>query len=96
MHAIAGLPLAALFEEIDALETLQDVAFHDEAGDALEAFVLGHGCKKGLSGVRKGQGVAFAIAHDKYFSPTCSARTTTHSGVAYGWVACSQASSAGC
>jgi hypothetical protein len=39
-HAIAGFPLAALLENGDALEALQDVAFHDEAGDALETFVL--------------------------------------------------------
>jgi hypothetical protein len=43
LHAVASLPLAALLEQIDALEALEDVAFHDEAGDALEAFVLGHG-----------------------------------------------------
>lgn len=40
LHAIAHLPLAALFEQIDALEALQDVAFDDETGDALKAFVL--------------------------------------------------------
>jgi hypothetical protein len=40
LHAVADLPLAALLEQIDALEALQDVAFDDEAGGALEAFVL--------------------------------------------------------
>jgi hypothetical protein len=40
LHAIAGLPLAALAEEVDAFEALQDVAFDDQAGDALETFVL--------------------------------------------------------
>jgi hypothetical protein len=32
--------LAALLQEVDALEALEDVAFNDEAGDALETFVL--------------------------------------------------------
>jgi hypothetical protein len=40
LHAIAGLPEAALLEQINALETLQDIAFYDETGDALKAFVL--------------------------------------------------------
>jgi hypothetical protein len=40
LHAVAGLPLAALLQDIDALEALENVAFHDEAGDALEAFML--------------------------------------------------------
>jgi hypothetical protein len=40
LHAIAGLPEAALPEQINALKTLQDVAFDDETGDALKAFVL--------------------------------------------------------
>jgi hypothetical protein len=39
-HAVAGLPLTALLEDVDALEALQNVAFDDEAGDALETFVL--------------------------------------------------------
>jgi hypothetical protein len=38
--AVAGFPLAAFLEDRDALEALQDVAFHDETGDALETFVL--------------------------------------------------------
>jgi hypothetical protein len=42
-HAVAGFPLAALLEQVDALEALEDVAFHDETGGALEAFVLRHG-----------------------------------------------------
>jgi hypothetical protein len=40
LDAVADFPLAAFLEDFDALEALQDVAFHDEAGDALEAFVL--------------------------------------------------------
>jgi len=40
LNAIAGFPLAALFEQIDAFETLQNVALNDEAADTLEAFVL--------------------------------------------------------
>jgi hypothetical protein len=32
--------LVALAKEFDALEPLQDVAFHDETRGALEAFVL--------------------------------------------------------
>ena len=40
LHAVAGLPLAALLEQVDALEALEDVAFDDEAGGALETFVL--------------------------------------------------------
>jgi hypothetical protein len=40
LNAIAGFPLIALPEQVDPLETLQDVAFDDETGGALEAFVL--------------------------------------------------------
>jgi hypothetical protein len=40
LHAVACLPLAALPEQIDSLEALEDVAFDDETGDALEALVL--------------------------------------------------------
>jgi len=40
LDAVARFPLAAFLEDLDALEALQDVAFHDEAGDALETFVL--------------------------------------------------------
>jgi hypothetical protein len=40
LDAVAGLPLAALLEQINALEAFQDIAFNDEAGDALKAFVL--------------------------------------------------------
>jgi hypothetical protein len=39
-HAIAGLPLAALLEYIQALEALQDVAFNYQPGRTLETFVL--------------------------------------------------------
>ena len=38
--AVAVLPLALLLQEIDALEALENVAFNDEAGNALETFVL--------------------------------------------------------
>ena len=40
LHAITRLPLVALAEDLDALEALEDVAFDDEAGGALETFVL--------------------------------------------------------
>ena len=40
LHAIASFPLAALFEQIDAFETLQNIALNDETADTLEAFVL--------------------------------------------------------
>jgi len=40
LHAIAALPLSALFEEIDALEALQDVTFNDEAVGPLETLML--------------------------------------------------------
>jgi hypothetical protein len=40
LHAIASFPLAAFFEQIDAFETLQNVALNDETADTLEAFVL--------------------------------------------------------
>jgi len=40
LHAVAGFPLAALLQDVDALEALEDVAFDDEAGSALETFVL--------------------------------------------------------
>jgi hypothetical protein len=40
LNAIARLPLATFLEEINAFEAFQDVAFNDETGCALEAFVL--------------------------------------------------------
>jgi hypothetical protein len=40
LHAVTRLPLIALPKEIDALEALQYVAFDDEAGGALKAFML--------------------------------------------------------
>jgi len=40
LNAIAGFPLAALFQEIHALKALENVAFNDKAGNALETFVL--------------------------------------------------------
>mgnify|MGYP000877044701 CR=1 FL=1 len=39
-HAITGLPLAALAEELEALEALEDVAFDNDAGGALQAAML--------------------------------------------------------
>ena len=43
LHAVAGFPLATFFQNINALKALQNIAFDDETGGALEAFVLGHG-----------------------------------------------------
>jgi hypothetical protein len=43
LDAVAGLPLTTFLENIDALKALQNVAFDDETGGALEAFVLRHG-----------------------------------------------------
>jgi hypothetical protein len=40
LDAVARFPLAAFFEQIDAFETLQNVALNDETADTLEAFVL--------------------------------------------------------
>jgi hypothetical protein len=40
LHAIAWLPLAALAQNLDAFEALQDVTFDDEAGGPLETFML--------------------------------------------------------
>jgi len=40
LDAIASFPLAAFFEQVDAFETLQNVALNDETADSLEAFVL--------------------------------------------------------
>ena len=40
LHAIACFPLTAFFEQIDAFETLQNVALNYETADTLEAFVL--------------------------------------------------------
>jgi hypothetical protein len=37
---VARLPLTALLQEVHTLEALEDVAFNDEAGLALETFVL--------------------------------------------------------
>ncbi len=45
LHAVSGLPLTTLFQEVNALEALEYVAFNDESGDSLEAFMLGHGSK---------------------------------------------------
>jgi len=38
--AVALFPLATLFQDGDALEALEDVAFDDDAGGTLEAFML--------------------------------------------------------
>ena len=40
LNAIALFPEATLLEERNALETLQNVAFQDDTGGTLEAFVL--------------------------------------------------------
>ena len=40
LDAITGFPLAALLEDVDALETLQDITFNDEAVGPLETFML--------------------------------------------------------
>jgi hypothetical protein len=42
LDAIAFLPLAALLEERDALEALEDIAFDDETAAGFETVVLGH------------------------------------------------------
>jgi hypothetical protein len=81
LYAVACFPLAALSQQFDALETLEDIAFNYEAGRALEAFVLGHGLENRGCELLRGAVVEFAFAHDKYFSPTRSARTTIHSGI---------------
>ena len=80
--AVAFFPLATLFQDGDALEALEDVAFDDDAGGTLEAFMLGHGFVKWRVGAKlKGHVSRERAAHDKYFSPTCLAGTTIHSGV---------------
>jgi hypothetical protein len=43
LDAIASFPLAAFSEQVDALETLQDVALDDDTVGTLETFVLRHG-----------------------------------------------------
>jgi hypothetical protein len=40
LNAIAGLPEAALAEEVYPLEAFKDVAFDDQTGGALKTFVL--------------------------------------------------------
>jgi hypothetical protein len=40
LDPVTRLPLVALAQELNALEALEDVAFDDEAGGALETFVL--------------------------------------------------------
>ena len=40
---LAVLPLATLFEQLDALETLEDGTLAADFGVVLEAVVLGHG-----------------------------------------------------
>jgi hypothetical protein len=39
---LAGFPFAALLEEFDALEALENGAFAADGGIGLEAIVLGH------------------------------------------------------
>ena len=48
LHAIACFPLAALFEQINALEALQDIALDNDTAGSLEAFVLRHDFVKGI------------------------------------------------
>jgi hypothetical protein len=40
LDAVAGFPLAALFQQVHALEALEDVALNHDTRGALEAFVL--------------------------------------------------------
>jgi hypothetical protein len=40
LDTVTGLPLTSLLEQVHAFETLQHVAFDDQTGDALKAFVL--------------------------------------------------------
>jgi hypothetical protein len=46
LDAVTGFPLAALPEQVDALEALEDVAFDDDTAGTLETFVLRHDGKK--------------------------------------------------
>ena len=41
-HLAAFFPLAALFEQLDALETLQNVAFRDDGAGSSETAMLRH------------------------------------------------------
>ncbi len=41
-RGLAGFPVAALLEEFDALEALEDGTFAADGGVGLEAIVLGH------------------------------------------------------
>jgi hypothetical protein len=43
LDAVAGFPLAAFSEQVNALEALQDVALDDDTAGTLETFVLRHG-----------------------------------------------------
>ena len=40
LNPVTGFPLTAFLEQVDTFEAFQNVAFHDETGGALEAFVL--------------------------------------------------------
>jgi hypothetical protein len=40
LDAIARFPLTALFQQVDTLEALEDVAFDDDSGGTLKTFVL--------------------------------------------------------
>jgi hypothetical protein len=42
LDAVARLPLTALFKDINAFESFQNIAFDDEAVAGLETVVLGH------------------------------------------------------
>src|ERR1017187_2695116 len=70
--ALALLPLAALLEQFNALETLEHIALHGDAFGGLQAVVLGHGVNW-AEGCHfcEGPGVEVPRPHDKYFSDTC-------------------------
>src|ERR1044072_4981669 len=40
LNTVSRFPLTTLLEQVDPLEALEDVAFNDETGGPLEAFVL--------------------------------------------------------
>jgi hypothetical protein len=54
LNPVALFPRTALLEEIDAFETLQDVAFPNDTAWTLEAFVLRHDDTGAMCGALKG------------------------------------------
>ncbi len=42
LDAVAGLPLTALLQDLNALETLENVAFNLDAAGGFKAGMLGH------------------------------------------------------